>query len=215
MLRRIPRVVAADPGKPIRPGYQDVQARARAYAGDPTAWTDQERARTIDTYRDLAADWDAHRGGYRAVPLRDALERAEELPAGPCLEVGAGTGLLTPFLLATWPVVLALDLSWDMLSRSGHDLRVLADASRLPVADGSAAAVVLADAPLFADEVDRVLRSDGVVVWSNALGAEAPYHLPPEEVLQTLERANPRRRWHGSTSEAGWGSWTVAHSSPG
>jgi hypothetical protein len=53
--------------------------------------------------------------------------------------------------------VVSLDLSWDMLSRSGAPVRVLADADRLPVADRRAATVVLADVPLCADEAARVL----------------------------------------------------------
>jgi hypothetical protein len=96
-----------------------------------------------------------------------------------------------------------------MLSRASAPRRVLADASRLPLAGGRAAAVVLADVPLFAGEVVRVLRAGGVVVWSNALGADAPHHVPVETVLAALSRASGVADWSGVTAEAGWGLWAV------
>lgn len=163
----------------------------------------------VRRYTELAAVWEGERGGYRPVPLSDALARGVPLPSGLCLEVGAGTGLLTPLLTAVWPRVVSLDLTVEMLRRSSARWRVLADASKLPVRDGTAAAVVLADAPLFAEEVTRVLAPDGVVVWSNALGVDAPHHVPVATVLAAMERAAPERPWNAVTAEAGWGLWAV------
>jgi SAM-dependent methyltransferase len=120
---------------------------------------------------------DAQRGSYRPTPMIDALSRGGPWPAGLCVEVGSGTGLLTPLLAQLWDPVLCVDLSAAMLRR-GRGLRVQADAARLPVADGVAATVVIGDALLFAGEVVRALRPDGAVVWSNALGDGAPYHVP-------------------------------------
>jgi ubiquinone/menaquinone biosynthesis C-methylase UbiE len=143
------------------------------------------------------------------VPLADALARGGPLPGGPCLDVGGGTGLLTPLLERVWSPVVTLDLTWAMLRRSTASGRALADASRLPVGDGRASAVVLADAPLFAGEVVRVLTPGGIVVWSNALGADAPHHVPVDAVVGVLERATPGATWSAVASEAGWGSWAV------
>ena len=219
MLRQLPRLVEAGPGKPVRPGYEAAQARARGIVADPATWTAGERSRTMRVYRELAPSWDEERGGYRDVPLRDALRRGGRLPSGLCVEVGAGTGLLTPLLTDVWERVLSVDLSWDMLSRSRHALRVRADASQLPLPDGAASAVVLADAPLFAEEVTRVLRPDGVVVWSNSLGVSAPQYVPPDVVAEALARTRRSGPWVGRTSEAGWGLWAVirppgSHQSP-
>src|SRR5262249_26155470 len=86
--------------------------------------------------------------------------------------------------------------------------RIRADAARLPVASGSAAAVVLADAPLFAAEALRVLTGNGVVVWCNALGADAPHHVPVEEIQAALERVSDAH-WSVVTADAGWGMWAV------
>ena len=70
--------------------------------------------------------------------------------------------------------------------------------------------MVLADVPLFADEVVRVLATGGVVVWSNALGTDAPHHVPIESVVAALDRAEPASTWEAVTAEAGWGLWAVA-----
>jgi SAM-dependent methyltransferase len=208
VITTLPRVVPAAPGKPARPGAADTRRRARQLAEDPATWTPQQAAETVRTYRDLAPEWNQGRGGYRPLPLADALARGGPFPAGRCLEAGCGTGLLTPLLAAVWPRVLCLDLSPDMLGRSRAPWRVRADAAHLPVAAGWVAAVVLADAPLFAAEVVRVLAPGGVVVWSNALGHDAPHHVPVEVVHAALTRASGTA-WSAVTAEAGWGLWAV------
>jgi SAM-dependent methyltransferase len=208
MIRRLGRVVAAPAGKPARAGAAETQRLAAAIARDAGVW-DAEHARAMSArFDELAARWDTERGGYRAAPLLDALARGGPWPPGACVEVGAGTGLLTAHLTAVWPDVLALDLSTEMLRRARHPWRVRADAARLPVRDGVAGAVVVADAPLFAAEVARVLAPDGVLVWSNALGAGAPFHLPTPDVVTALAEAS-RRPWDAVESEAAWGSWAV------
>ena len=102
--------------------------------------------------------------------------------------------------------VVAIDLSFEMLKRApprcGH--RVLADGSRLPVADGSVDSVVLMNAFLFPAEVDRVLARPGVVIWVNALGDRTPIYLPADDVVAALPGS-----WEGVCSEAGWGTWAV------
>lgn len=218
----LPRVVPAPPGKPVRDGAIAAQDRARRVARHPDSWSRVDVEHVVAFYADAAASWDEERGSYRPAPLRDALARGGPLPAGPALEVGAGTGLLTPIVADAWPHVVCVDLSAEMLARSGHPWRVRADAAGLPLRPVSFAAVVLADAPLFAAEVIRVLRADGVVVWSNALGRQAPQYVPTADVVAALEAADGGVRWTARASEAGWGSWAVlrrtagsADSSPG
>lgn len=209
MLRVLPRVQPAESGKPTRAGAQATQASSRTIAEDPSTWSPQLASAAISRYTELAPVWNDERGGYRSVPLADALARGGPMPAGPCLEIGCGTGLLTPLLAPVWHRVICLDLTWEMLRRSTAPRRIRADASRLPIADGQAAAVVLADVPLFAPEVVRVLTGDGVVVWSNALGVDAPHHVPIDVVGAALDRATPGTPWDGVTAEAGWGLWAV------
>jgi SAM-dependent methyltransferase len=215
MITSLPRVVPAEPGKPKRPEAAENQAMARAIAEDPGVWSADLSRGTVARFTDLAPVWNDARGGYRPVPLRDALARGGPFPTGLCLEVGCGTGLLTHLLTAVWPRVASLDLTWEMVRRSTAAWRVNADAAHLPFADGSAAAVVVADVPLFADEVVRVLAPGGVVVWSNALGVDSPHHVPLEVVLSSLGRAAPGIEWQAVTAHAGWGLWAVLRTSEG
>ncbi|MGA8112307.1 MAG: class I SAM-dependent methyltransferase [Actinocatenispora sp.] len=206
---RLPRVVDAAPGRPSRGGAADTRRDSRRIAEGTATWSAQRAREVRSRYAELAGSWDRERGGYRHLPLADALDRGGSVPSGPCLEIGSGTGLLTPLIRRVWPRVACLDLTPEMLSRSTAPWRLIGDASRLPFRDGVAAAVVLADVPLFAAEIARVLAPDGVVVWSNALGTEAPHHVPTEVVLDALDRVTPGRPWRAVASEAGWGSWAV------
>jgi SAM-dependent methyltransferase len=208
MIHQLPRVVPAQPGKPVRAEAAANQQTSRAIASDPAVWTPELAARAVARYAELAPQWAGERGGYRPVPLADALARGGPLPPGRCAEIGCGTGLLTPLLAEVWPEVVGLDLSPDMLSRSGARWRVRADASRLPLRGGAVAAAVLADVPLFAAEVVRILAPGGVVVWSNALGTGAPHHVPVPVVRDALRGASGTE-WSGVTAEAGWGLWAV------
>ena len=53
-------------------------------------------------------------------------------------------------------------------------------------------------------EVDRVLGTDGVVVWINSRGSDTPIHLTAAEVDEALPGT-----WAGVASRAGWGTWSV------
>jgi SAM-dependent methyltransferase len=204
VIRTLERVVPADDGKPVRPGAADNQRQVTALALDPTLWTPERAGETVRQYNEYAPNWNADRGSYRPVPLKDALARGGPWPTGWCVEVGSGTGILTPLLLDIWDRVVSIDLTLAMLARATAGRRVNADASRLPLADSAAEVVVLGDAPLFADEVDRVLAPGGALIWSNALGCDAPFHVPTSLVLQALPGD-----WEAVESEAGWGSWAV------
>lgn len=207
VITTLARVVPSRPGKPVRTGAVERQAAARATAlGEP--WTAERAGEVAARFDELARTWDSERGGYRRAPVEDALERGGPFAAGLCVEVGCGTGLLTPLLQAVWSPVVGLDLSPRMLSRSRSPFRVRADGARLPVPDGAASAVVIGDAPLFAGEVVRVLRTEGAVVWSNALGDGAPYYVATPVLLDALSEASGTT-WRAVESEAGWGSWTV------
>lgn len=171
--RQLPRTIPSAPGKPVRDGARQKQGMARRIATDPASWTGP-LARTVGRWFDeLAANWNSQQGAYRAVPLADAPCGEAPWPGGLCLAVGAGTGLLTSLLDRFWPSVLSVDLSRGMLRRSAHPLRAVADAKNLAVASASAAAIVVADAPLLAPEYSRALALAGVIVCSNGWGSWA------------------------------------------
>jgi SAM-dependent methyltransferase len=213
MIETLPRVVAAPAGKPVRDSAAEGQVRARRLALTPGSWDRDEAAGMAARFDEAAADWESDRGGYRRPPLADALARGGPFAAGrggtrPAVEIASGTGLLTPLIEGVWPRVAALDLSAGMLARARAGARIRADASRLPLADRCAGAVVICDGPLFAAEVTRVLTPGAPLVWSNALGRGAPFYLPTEVVAQALAAASGHR-WRAVQSEAHWGSWAV------
>jgi SAM-dependent methyltransferase len=214
VIHALPQVIPAAPGKPTRDGAQSTQQASRAIAEDASTWSPRMAQEAVETFTRLAGVWEAERGSYRPIPLADALARGGPLPGGLCLEVGSGTGLLTPLLTSVWPRVLCLDLTPAMLRRSSARWRVLADAARLPVGDAQVGAAVLADVPLFAEELLRVLAPGGVIVWSNALGTDAPHHVPVETVLAALNRVTAKGAWSAVTSHAGWGLWAVFRRDP-
>ena len=83
--------------------------------------------------------------------------------------------------------------------------RVRADASALPFADYHFNAILVINMLLFPSGIDRLPRSDGVLVWVNTLGDQTPIHLPPADVLGALPG-----QWSGITARAGTGFWLTA-----
>jgi len=108
---------------------------------------------------------------------------------GRCLEIGSGTGVLTPYLQERWGDIVCVDLSMEMMSRRRMGSQVQADASRLPFPEGSFDVIVIGDGPLFATEMVRVLSPEATLIWSNALGQGAPYYVPTVHLLDVLVRA--------------------------
>jgi SAM-dependent methyltransferase len=208
VIRNLSRAVAAPPDKPVREEAARSQERARRLARQPGTWSRDEATAMAAEFDAMAASWAGERGGYRPPVLADALARGGPFSPGRAVEVASGTGLLTPLIAGVWQRVLAVDLSEGMLGRSAARHKVRADASRLPLADGCANAVVIGDGPLFAAEVARVMADGAVLVWSNALGTGAPFYLPTVVLVEAMTAATGRD-WDATESEAYWGSWAV------
>jgi SAM-dependent methyltransferase len=210
MLTELPRLDAEPaPADADLPDNRDHPMRrvTEAVVADPASWTGDRAAGVAEVFDGLAAGWDERVGGdAHLVPLLDALDRGA-VAGQRLVEVGSGTGLATPTLAARFPVVVAVDLALEMLRRAPADpgLRVRADGACLPLADGWADAVVLVNAFLFPDEVDRVLDRDGTLVWVNSIGARTPIHLPADQVVAALPGS-----WDAVASAAGDGNWCVA-----
>jgi SAM-dependent methyltransferase len=157
----------------------------------------------------MAETWVDERGGYRAAPLVDALDRGCPLRVGRCLEVGSGTGVLTPYLQEVWSNTVCVDLSLQMMLRRRTGCQIRADASVLPFPDASFDVIVIGDGPLFVKETVRVLSRSGALIWTNALGQGAPYYQPTADIWDALVRASPESQFSAVESEALWGSWVV------
>lgn len=205
MLTPLPERDRPDGDPPVGLGADHpMRVVTREAAFDPSSWTADRKAEVAALFDGLAPEWNTRDFPGRDKPLHDAIERGGPFPTGPCVEVGAGTGLATPVIEAAFGPVLAVELSWEMSRLARAGLRLLADGSCLPVADGSVAAIVLQNMFLFPGEVDRVLRPDGVLVWVNSRGEDTPIHLPATDVQAALGDG-----WDGVASRAGWGTWAV------
>ena len=175
-------------------------------------WTDETRRQVEAVFDMLAGDWHTRTSPERAAVVADSLARGVGgRPGGLCVEVGSGIGTYSGQLAERFDVVLAVDLSLAMLELApeGPGNRVQGDGAALPVADGTAAGVVLVNAFLFPAEVDRVLAPGGLVVWVNSSGKDTPIHLTPEEVARVLPG-----EWGGVAARAGAGLWCVLRRHP-
>lgn len=178
----------------------------REAAFDGQSW-DSERAATVNEIFDsLAPQWEeTHPTEHRLPPLADAVERGSPFLDGRWLEIGSGAGSLSRWLADRCPSLIATDISMEMLKQApAKPPRLRADASRLPLADGSVGVAVLVNALLFPGEIARVLSADGAVVWVNTYGEHTPIYLSAEDVNAAL---GPD--WDGVASEADWGTWAV------
>lgn len=170
-------------------------------------WTADKAERMAKLFDDMAADWSSRNvEATKAAPVSDALDRGDVPLDGSWLELGSGTGAGALVLDGRVRSLVCNDLSMEML-RHAPDVapRVRTDASALPYAAQQFDAVLMINMMLFPDEVDRVLRDGGVVVWVNTLGDQTPIHLPAADVLDALPG-----EWIGTTAEAGTGFWVVA-----
>jgi SAM-dependent methyltransferase len=152
-----------------------------AAAGFGAAAELYERARP--SYPADAVDWIARRAGLA--------------PGATVVDVGAGTGKLTRLLVPTGARVIAVEPLEEMrakLEQVVPGVEALAGtAEEIPLPDGSADAVVVAQAFHWFDadralaELHRVLREDGVLalIW-NSRDLDDPLQCVLEEVLRPL-----------------------------
>jgi len=142
----------------------------------------------------LSISFDRAAGYYdetRSLPLEqmDVLisRMLDELPGeGPCLEIGVGTGRIALPLMERGVDVVGVDISPEMLHRllakRGSAKVVLADATRLPFADGTFTAAVAAHVlhlipgwSAALDELTRVVVRGGVILASRAGGTTSEW----------------------------------------
>ncbi len=171
-------------------------------------WDQRNAANVGALFDGLAEEW-SRRGAdpARIAAIDDALDRGGATLDGQWLELGSGTGIGTAVARRRIGWLVAADLSWEMLTRAPADLapRVRADASSLPFCNDQFDGLLLVNMLLFPDEVARVLRHAGALVWVNTSGDQTPIHLPPADVLAALPGT-----WRGRAGRAGTGTWVVA-----
>ncbi len=187
----------------------------RRVAGlEPGGWDDDLRRKVSELFDSLAPDWNTRDTPERRAVVADALSRG--LGAVPLrhvggrptigLEIGSGTGVFSAAVAAVVDVAAATDLASEMLRTAplGPAQRVRADASTLPVRASTVDLVAAINMFLFPDEVARILRVGGVVVWVNVSGPRTPIHLSTTEVVESLPFDVS-----GVEATAGAGTWCV------
>src|SRR5262245_43924726 len=166
-------------------------ATRRAAGLDPGGWSGELREFVRLYFDDLAAERHTRTSPERMAVVVDALERGVggvDVPAGVAVEIGSGIGAYSSLLAERFQSVLAVDLSLTMLklAPAGPAHRIQGDGARLPIANSSAAAVILINAFLFPEEVQRVLSPGGVLVWVNSSGAQTPIYLSADDLVASL-----------------------------
>jgi SAM-dependent methyltransferase len=147
---------------------------------------------------------------YRPSTPEEAVRYSGDLTGQRVLDVGAGTGKLTRFLLRHGATVSAVEPDEDMrkiLARRSPEVDVLlGSAESIPAEDATFDAVFSSSAwhwftqPDATNELARVLRDNGALhVWWNGASRDVPWM---RELLTMRERPNdPGRRPRGWTAD--------------
>ncbi len=170
-------------------------------------WDEERRRKVAELFDSMAAEWTAsHNSAERRASISDALDRGA-VRGGRVVELGSGSGMGTEQLAARFDDVVALDLSLQMLLHAppASGARVQGDSSTLPLRSDSADTLMLVNMLLFPAEINRVLSTDGQLVWVNTGAELTPIHLMPEEVVRALPG-----EWTAVAGRAGAGLWCVA-----
>ncbi len=166
-------------------------------------------------YRRWAGVYDFVFGGVSAIARRRAVAAVNALPGADVLEVGVGTGLALP-KYAQGKRVTGIDLSADMLERARERVRrgKLNGVAGLHVMDAEAmgfpdahfdiavamfVASVVPSPRALLDEMCRVVRPGGHLLFVNHFAAEAGPRLWVERAMAPASRA---LGWHPDFARA-------------
>jgi len=153
------------------------------------------RAPLRSQFDKLAPVWDTIRQPDTFAPLDAALDRIDSHPQR-VLDLGTGTGAVARLVAERFPEaeIVGADLSAHMIDqarRLTNSPRVtyqVADAQKLPFADGSFDLVTLGNMIPFFDELARVVASGGHVVVAYSAGPETPIYVPAKRLRTELGR---------------------------
>jgi SAM-dependent methyltransferase len=141
----------------------------------------------------LAPVWDQMRMEDAFAAYEATLERIDGA-VGRALDVGTGTGAGARLLKKRFPdaEVLGVDLATGMLDEARRLVPgvsfVEGDAARLPFGDDSFDLVAHQNMIPFVNQVDRVLKPAGWVLFAFSAGPETPIWVEPDRLRRELER---------------------------
>lgn len=110
VIRTLPRVVLAAPGKPVRPEATASQRGTREIAENPAVWDGDAAREVVRRYTGWPPPGTASAAATVPSRSRTRSAAAAPFPAGPCVAVGAGTGQLTPLPAASANALLLADV---------------------------------------------------------------------------------------------------------
>lgn len=141
----------------------------------------------------LAPVWDQMRMEDAFAAYEAALDRTDGA-VGRALDVGTGTGAGARLLKKRFPdaEVVGVDLATAMLDEARRLVPgvsfVEGDAARLPFGDDSFDLVAHQNMIPFVNQVDRVLKPAGWVLFAFSAGPETPIWVEPDRLRRELER---------------------------
>jgi len=160
----------------------------------PALWT-LLRPLTRRQFDTLAPVWEGRRRPDALDIARVALDAVPETPRR-VLDLGTGTGMGARVLAERYPEaeIVGVDLAPRMIEQArsltnASNVRFeVADASKLPFADGAFDLVLLSNMIPFFDELARVVAPGGRVVFLATGGAGTPIYVAPERLRHELGR---------------------------
>ena len=193
------RTYAAPPTHPCRVWLE----RILRDESDEDAWRGLAAA-----YEEMAPEWRSWVAtqSHYLDPISDALTRIGRVERA--VEIGSGTGEATGLIAARARLVLAIDSSPAMISRSPVTPNVrwiLGDVRSLPIDRDWADLVVGLNAVPSFGEIDRVCAPSGRVLWASSFGPDTPLYVEPERFVRLLGA-----EWVGTARRVGFGEWCVA-----
>ena len=143
----------------------------------------------------LAPVWDSMRMPDTLAPVEAALDTLAALPRR-VLDLGTGTGAVARLVAERYPEaeVVGADIAAQMieearrLTDSSRVTYQVADAQKLPFADGSFDLITLGNMIPFFDELARVITPGGRVLVAYLAGPETPIYVTPERLRDELAR---------------------------
>jgi SAM-dependent methyltransferase len=153
------------------------------------------RPLTRRQFDSLAPIWEGRRRPDAFDVAHTALDAYDGQPER-ILDVGTGTGFVARLLAERFPdaEIVGVDLAPRMVEQAraltdAPKVRYeVADASRLPFADGSFELVTLSNMIPFFDELARVVAPGGAVMFLFTGGSGTPIYVPPERLRRELGR---------------------------
>ncbi len=155
------------------------------------------RGRMRTMFDAMAPVWDSRRDPEAFAPVRAALEGVT--PPGRALDLGTGTGSVALEVAQRFPEaeVVGADLAPRMIAEARSKVSPEfegrlrfdeADAERLPYPDAWFDLVTFGNMLPFFDELDRVVRPGGSVVFAWSSGPETPIYVPSGVLRRELGR---------------------------